>query len=231
MRIPLFDIDWTLIQGGNKPHGDGFAYALYTFYHIPKEKTYEEALHSHGKIDNQIIIETATRNGIAEKTVLQDLPEIIRVIREYFFAHQDEGDYIALPGVKETLSLLQRQQIPIGMLTGNIAEIGWRKVECAGLKEFIQFGAFGNMAFKRVNLIPIAYKEAVEKLGVTEAINQCVIIGDSPLDVACAKQGNIASVAVASGKYTKDELAKTEPDLLLSSLEETEKLLEFVTSS
>lgn len=53
-----------------------------------------------------------------------------------------------------------------------------------------------------------------------------VIIGDSPLDIACARAGNIEVIAVAAGVYKQHHLS--EADLVVKSLEEKDKILEFL---
>ncbi len=228
MRIPLFDIDWTLLKGGNKASDGAFAQTLFEAYKVPKDVTAESMKNSHGKIDNQILTEIAVVNGIAEEQVLRDLPDLRDAMEKYFFEHEGEAEYIALPGVKETLEELRKHNIPIGVLTGNLEPLAWHKLQRAGIREYFEFGAFGNMAYKRVNLVGIAFEDAVKKVGLKEPITQMTIIGDSPLDIACAQDAGIFGVAVASGKYTEDDLKKTNPDLLITSLEDSTSLFSFL---
>ncbi|MCX7881074.1 MAG: hypothetical protein N2482_00990 [Patescibacteria group bacterium] len=34
MKIPLFDLDWTLIKGGNKEHLDSFTYSIEKVFNL-----------------------------------------------------------------------------------------------------------------------------------------------------------------------------------------------------
>jgi len=64
MKIPLFDIDWTVLDKDPKRniHHEAFSYAYDKVYGVsnPKEINVE------GKIDNQIIMETMVLNGVPE---------------------------------------------------------------------------------------------------------------------------------------------------------------------
>jgi phosphoglycolate phosphatase-like HAD superfamily hydrolase len=51
------------------------------------------------------------------------------------------------------------------------------------------------------------------------------VIGDTTLDIACARHIGARAVAVATGFQTKTELAAEQPDLLLDDLRGTGDLL------
>ena len=226
MKIPLFDIDWTLLKGGNKVHSDAFAYAFKKLYHV--DASDNEIVHD-GMIDNQIIVEILKLHNISEETAKANIQGATRVMTEYFLQHTPVTQQsIPLPGSKELLIELRQKHIPIGVLTGNVEQIGWKKLENAGLKEYIDFGAFGNMAYYRPDLIPIARRRCNETFKSNYNLGNFVIIGDSPRDVACAKAGGIQIITVASGNYSREELTKVETDLVIGSLEEKEKIFEFL---
>jgi phosphoglycolate phosphatase-like HAD superfamily hydrolase len=52
------------------------------------------------------------------------------------------------------------------------------------------------------------------------------VIGDTPLDVRCARAVGARVVAVATGWHSTEELATHEPDLLLTDLGDPGKLLD-----
>lgn len=225
MKIPLFDIDWTLLKGGNKAHMDSFGYA------IGKEFDRRVSIYDveyHGKIDNQIIMEISNLHDIPQEEAKRRLPQVVAHMGEYFKAHEDEGEHVPLPGVVEILNLLKSKNVPLGLLTGNVQYNALRKLEKAGIGDFFHFGAFGDQAEKRVELIEIAKREAESALNRPVRREEFVIIGDSPLDVACAKEGGIASIAVASGAYSESDLSAVGADLVVSSLEEKDKIFEFL---
>lgn len=56
----------------------------------------------------------------------------------------------------------------------------------------------------------------------------CVTIEDSIFGVKAAKAARIKCIAVPSGAYTKEELKNENPELLVDSLTEIEKILNFI---
>lgn len=226
IRFPLFDIDGTLVTGGNKVHHEAFDYALETIYNLP-EASHDE-IDLRGMIDSQILIEITKLHGITEEDAKQKLPQAMKAMVHYFERHKETGNHILLDGVTDILQKLTDKHIPIGLLTGNVEEIGWGKMELAGIRKYFSFGAFGNEALKRAELIPVAHKKLEILLQKKIPLKQLVIIGDTPLDIACAKTGGIDIIAVATGKFSKEELANLEPNLVIDSLNEKEKIMKFL---
>jgi len=225
-KIPLFDIDWTLLKGGasNNIHHGAFDFALHTVYNQPTAS--ESEAMAQGKIDTQILIEVLKLHGVSEEEAKSKMPEATKAMKDYFYTHADEGTFEPMPGVVDLLTDLKEKGIPLGLLTGNVAEIGWEKLRRAGIKDYFSFGAFGSMAFKRVDLIKIAAEEASKALDRQITIDELFIVGDSPLDIACARDGGIPVIAVGAGHFKSHELAHA--DLTLESLEEKDKILKFL---
>ena len=65
---------------------------------------------------------------------------------------------------------------------------------------------------------PEALIKAVEALDVQMC--DCVIVGDSVSDVRAGKAAGIWTVAVLSGLFSREELSKTSPDLIISDVTE-----------
>jgi len=226
VKIPLFDIDGTLLTGGNKVHHDSFDYALKTVYKHPTASVNE--IEPQGMIDTQILIEILKLHGISEAKAKEKLGEAMEVMVHYYETHKETGKHILLDGVLDILKALQKKKVPTGLLTGNVEKIGWAKMESVGIKDYFTFGGFGNLAFKRVDLIKIAQKrlEAITKTSIP--LNQFVIIGDTPLDIACARAGGIEVIAISTGNYSLSDLQKLNPDLAVKSLHEKVKILDFL---
>lgn len=70
---------------------------------------------------------------------------------------------------------------------------------------------------------------AAKKMGVSPT--DCVVIEDSVFGLRAAKAANIKCIAVPSGAYSKNELEREQPDLIVSSLREKERILAFVFNS
>ena len=115
------------------------------------------------------------------------------------------------------LSRLHRRGVPTGLVTGNLTAIGWKKMERAGLKPYLRFGAFAELARDRAGLVRIALTIARREGWLTRT-TVVSLIGDHPNDIRAAKANGIRSVAVATGVVGSDELARHSPDLLVGDL-------------
>lgn len=217
MKIPLFDIDGTLFKTANPVHRDAFEYAFKKTYGINAKQT---DISPEGKVDNQIILEVLEKHGISEKEIKQKIKDATKEMTIYFEENKNSVNPEILPGVINLLKKLRHKNIPIGMLTGNVEEIAWIKIEKAGLKDFFDFGAFGDKAFKRVELVEHAKNNAEKALNKCFKTTDFVIIGDTPRDIECAKDAGINVIAVSTGIYPFEELLNEKPNLVVHYLDD-----------
>jgi phosphoglycolate phosphatase-like HAD superfamily hydrolase len=124
-----------------------------------------------------------------------------------------------LPGVGTLLdALITREDVALGLLTGNWETGGRIKIGRYDLNRYFPFGSFGDDGMDRNELPPIAIERAKRKLDREFSPGDTVIIGDSILDVACAHAHGIRCLAVATGKTSMDDLAATRPEWLETDL-------------
>jgi phosphoglycolate phosphatase len=119
--------------------------------------------------------------------------------------------------VRRLLGRLARRGIPLALVTGNLARIGWRKMERSGLRPYFRFGAFAGMAHDRAGLARLAIRHA-RRQGWIRKGAVIALVGDAPSDILAAKANRARSVAVSTGISTREELLAHEPDLLLDDL-------------
>lgn len=132
-----------------------------------------------------------------------------------------------LPGVEDLLRALhQRDDVLIGLLTGNIRRGAAVKLGHYGIYEYFPFGGFGDGLLERNDVACTAWKAALSHFGRPLDPARTWVIGDTPLDVSCARAIGARVAAVATGSHPIDELAACQPDLLVESLAEYEVLLE-----
>jgi phosphoglycolate phosphatase-like HAD superfamily hydrolase len=224
--IPLFDIDWTLLVGKNQAHVDAFINMFTTVFNEPTAAISD--IVPHGMIDSQIIVEVMKFHGWQEPDIKQKLPEAFDAINTYYAEHTDPKYVEKLPGVDDLLAELKNHDVMMGLLTGNIEKMAWNKMQMAGIKDYFIFGAFGDMAEVRPQLVSVAQKKIKEKFGINIPANQFVIIGDSPLDVVTAKTAGTKSIAVATGSSDKARLEQEQPELVVNNLLELDKIVEYI---
>jgi phosphoglycolate phosphatase-like HAD superfamily hydrolase len=120
--------------------------------------------------------------------------------------------------------------VGVGLLTGNYRRGAAIKLGHFGLWERFAFGAFGDAHADRRHLVPVAIAEAERALGVRIPPARVVVIGDTPLDVDCAHAHGAVAVAVGTGPFSTAELAASNPDLVLETLEDLPALLGVVSA-
>lgn len=121
------------------------------------------------------------------------------------------------PGVVALLDALEtRDDVAVGLLTGNFAGGAAIKLGHFDLWRRFSFGAFGDDHHDRRDLVPVALARA-RALGYTVDAASTVIIGDTPLDIDCAHAHGARAIAVATGPFTTAQLA--DADLVVATLE------------
>ncbi len=212
-RFVLFDIDGTLID----PGGAGRRSVTQAFHAVFSISDAFAGMAMDGKTDIQIIKEglSAHRLPGGEKVMSSIVSEYVKNLKKEI----NKKTKHLLPGVHELLNALQRTDgYWLGLLTGNIQQGARIKLGAFGLNGYFPVGAFGDDHEDRNKLLPVA----VQKLNTAKRIgmdyHDCIVIGDTPLDVQCAKPYGATSVAVATGPYGYDELLQTAADYVLKDL-------------
>lgn len=224
MKIVLFDIDGTLLH----THGSGrrameramqesFGYSGIDGYHYD------------GKTDPQIVHEQMEAAGVHPSTIDSKMERLFEMYLKYLeqelVFHRHES--VLCEGVVPLLNTLrEREDVTLGLLTGNIRDGAKQKLEALGLN-FEQFvvGAFGSDHRHRPELPAVARRRAEEYLGSSIAGEQLVIIGDTPADIHCGRSLGVRAIAVATGRYSSEVLASHSPALVLDSLADTARVV------
>ncbi len=227
MKIPLFDLDKTLISSTNSIHDAAFRSAFLEVFHAPTASTSQ--IVTSGKIDSQILCEVLALHDFQPDAVIAKLPEAFDHMAKFFSKHINEkSDYTLMPGAMQLLEKLSDTHTPLGILTGNVESIAQSKLKLLNIDHLFSFGAFGNLALRRAKLVPIAHKRALAAR-ISCDQDDLVIIGDTPLDVACALEAEIEVIGVAAGNYSVLELQNAGANLVIESLEEAAPVLDFLS--
>jgi phosphoglycolate phosphatase len=121
------------------------------------------------------------------------------------------------PGVRNLLRRLTARGVVIGLVTGNLSRIGWRKMERAGLRPYFRFGAFAELARDRAGLVRVAIRRARKERWISRD-SAITLIGDHPNDVLAARANGIRAVAVGTGVVPLDELRSHSPLIAIPDL-------------
>ena len=220
MHVLLFDIDGTLINSGRAGRAAFYA----TLEHEFQLPAPHHNVAFRGRTDRSIIVDLFHSHGIeyTQENVerfftayLQQLPLML---------HGRGG--IVLPGVAALLEALAiRDDVAVGLLTGNMRRGAGVKLGHFDLMRHFHFGGFGDVHLDRNHVAADALRVAREFLKRDVAPDRIWVIGDTPLDIRCARAIGANAVAVATGGYTLEELRVAKPDLLLADLDAAEEML------
>ena len=215
--VLLFDIDGTILQS----HGVGRRSIEAALSDAVGETFDTSEVSFSGKTDRQIfrqILTMAHERGAEVGEMEAAITAFGDTYSGRMHAALRDARVEGLPGAVDLVQRLAADGAEMGLLTGNLQPIAFAKVGRLGLgpAEF-PFGAFGSDGEDRNALPAIAVRRASAHLGREVDPAEVVVIGDTPLDVACARAGGCVAVAVATGHYGADELA--DADVVLDTLE------------
>ena len=171
-----------------------------------------------GRTDHSIALELLELNG--EPVEDERLPEIFTALNGALDA-RSEGiarDGRVMPGVPDVISALAaRGDVAQSLLTGNIEPNAHVKLAALGLDGLLdmEIGGYGSDSGIRPELVDIARTKARDLRGLDVARSDTVLIGDTPLDVHAAHENGARAVAVATGRFTVQELLDTGADAVL----------------
>lgn len=122
---------------------------------------------------------------------------------------------VLIPGVLACVSELTALGEPLGIITGNSRAATEVALNHFGISHFFHAGYYGNSAAAREDLVALAIADYPD----------CVIVGDTPFDVLAAQAHSCPAVAVSTGPFPTEVLARTGADLVLTTLEGSATLL------
>jgi phosphoglycolate phosphatase-like HAD superfamily hydrolase len=209
MHVCLFDIDGTLIQTGGAGQAALFE-ALRTGFDIAEPF---RDVFIHGRTDRGITRDLFLQHGI------DDRQEHWERFRAEYLRHLPElmarRSGAVLPGIVPLLDRLRaRDDVLLGLLTGNTRQGASLKLGHYGLDHYFDLGGFGDEHIDRIDVARDALAAVQDRLNGNVDIDRTWVIGDTPGDVRCARAIGAKVIAVATGDCTHEELAATNPDHL-----------------
>jgi len=215
MRLVLLDIDGTLLTCGPQVR-PLFAQALLDVFGVTGEI---DRFDFAGRTDPGIAIDLMTAAGLPRAEVVAALPRLRERYLADLDARLDPSQMTLLPGVRPLLErLAARDDVLLGLLTGNWEPAARIKLSRLGIDGFFRFGAYGCDAVDRDELPPVALARAAALSGRTFSPREALIVGDSLHDVACAHAHGIPALAVATGKTSAAALREAGADWVVPDL-------------
>jgi phosphoglycolate phosphatase-like HAD superfamily hydrolase len=224
-KLILFDVDLTLIQTAGCGRR-AFARAFQEITGIPDGV---EKISMSGKTDTAILKEAISLSSLVDfnsetkenfwKKYLLHLENELKKSKEACIS----------PGILKLLdSLVKNDSCKIGLLTGNIKLGAKIKLERFGLWSYFPTGGFGDDAEDRNTVARIAVSRCFENYHLFFEQQNIYVIGDSLLDIACAKAIKARAVAVATGVHKYEILKAQKPFAVFENFSNPEQVLRLI---
>jgi phosphoglycolate phosphatase-like HAD superfamily hydrolase len=200
----LFDIDGTLLVGASAAHRDSIHEGLREVFGVADPAAVE--VEAAGRTDSAIargILDLADRDASFDAQAERFRAACVSAYERRCPASL--ARHVA-PGIPELLGRLGGARA--SLVTGNYEPIARLKLARAGIGHHFApgQGGFGSDAEDRGLLPGIARRRAGAD-GVSHPRARTIVIGDTPLDIACARADGVRVFAVASGPYPAAALA------------------------
>jgi len=205
--VVCWDLDGTLVSVGTDTHGPFQEAANQLGLAAPR-------IDVHGKTDLGICAELLAATGHTT-TAPAELLALVEQVTIAGSARFIAGRSV-LPGVNEILRL-RPEGLRHVLCTGNSPLRAQAKLEPFGLWDRfdLDLSTFGDTTIDRLDLLLLARDRVARRFPRA----RIVVIGDTPLDIRAGRSvGSV--IAVATGTYGAEELAKERPAIVVSTLTE-----------
>lgn len=210
----LFDIDGTLVRRAGPHHRQALEKAI---RQVTGLATTTDGVPVQGMLDRDIVAVMLRSGGATPAFIRRHMPAIIAAAQRIYARSCPDLRRKVCPGARMLLYRLSRRGAVTGLVTGNLTRIGWKKMEQAGLRRYLRFGAFAELSRDRAGLVRIAIRHARRQRWIDRA-SPIALVGDHPNDIRAARANGVRSIAVATGLAGADELAAHSPDVLVPDL-------------
>ncbi len=229
-RLVLWDVDGTLLSAGAAAR-DVFDQAVAA---VVGRDPGGHGVSMSGKTDPQIALEILASLALSEPDARRHLPAVLGAL-EGRLEHAVElirNDGSVHPGVVEVLARLDADpEVLQSVLTGNLAANARLKLGAFGLDRWLdlEVAATGSDDHDRTNLVPVALQKVAARYGRRLDPSDVWVVGDTPLDLACARTGGARCLLVATGRPTLEELSGLGADAVVPDLADVERAVRILT--
>jgi len=121
-----------------------------------------------------------------------------------------------LPNVEKTLKILRSRRVKLGLLTTTPR----KPLEIVANK--LALTCYFDIMLAKEDARNKPDPDGLERIIRTFGINkdECLYVGDSPIDVLTGKAAGVKTIAVTTGVTTIEQLKETKPDIIITDLEQ-----------
>jgi phosphoglycolate phosphatase-like HAD superfamily hydrolase len=207
VRLVLFDIDGTLIRTG----GAGVKAFERTFQEEFGLPGAASSLSFAGRTDYSLVREFLSLHGVSPAA--EHFARFFGRYTVHLEALLRELPGGVCEGIAPFMDELERvpDRPVMGLLTGNVRRGAELKLSHYDLWRRFEMGAFADDHEDRNCIAAIARQRGEERLGRPLHGDEILVIGDTPLDIQCARSIGARVLAVATGNFTAAQLREHRP--------------------
>jgi len=234
----LFDIDGTLLR----TEGMGLSAIENAGKSLFGERFTTQGIDAAGRIDPLIFSEMLRNSGAPDTPASHAALRTLYTKTLLDMLKQNPTSTRAMPGVHALLDLLEvnardrtgHAAITLGVLTGNFEATGKAKMRACKIDpDRFHIGVWGDDSPhtppSRDHLVPVGIDRAkIVRGGNAVTPERVLVIGDTPHDVRCAKVHGCRALGVATGRFSRDELAASGADLAVEDLSATAEIHQWI---
>jgi phosphoglycolate phosphatase len=212
--VVLFDVDGTLIDSGGAG-ARSWAHAFDKLYGISADI----GSHTQAGETDPVVARQTFEAAVGREPTEAELARLFAVylLRLSEEVRTSEG-YRVLEGVEDLLLMLSDAGRMLGLVSGAMVGAARVKLSRADLNRFFVFGGYGSDSDDRAMLTRVAIEKAAMLHGHDVTPDRVFVVGDTALDVEAARAVGAVSVAVASGRFSMEELRSAGARYVLPSL-------------
>jgi phosphoglycolate phosphatase len=144
--------------------------------------------------------------------------------------HLQSCKFYLMPGIVELLpQLAGRDDILLGLETGNIETAAYLKLKRGGIDTYFPFGGFGSDSADRTELILAGIQRARSLEHKLIRKENIIVIGDAPHDIAAGNKLGVKTIAVGTGLVDREKVLAEKPSVYFKDLSDIGAFLDFVT--
>jgi phosphoglycolate phosphatase-like HAD superfamily hydrolase len=216
----LFDIDGTLLDAAGAGRR-GLEASFRSVFGIDDIEAPASRVRFGGQSDPTIIASIAREAGLAADVVETRYVELQNAYVEALRRELSTPDprRRVLPGVRALLDALSvRPDVALGLVTGNVEEGARAKLHAFDLNRYFPDGAYSSDHPERREIARIAHERLSRRAGFRFPSDRVMVVGDTELDIACARANGFCAIAVESEWVPREHLEAAGPDAIFSDL-------------